>query len=76
MKELRSADRILRRLKENADTWKYLFRGEPKYFQKETFSGRVSSILYRVFMEDEETGTNLTFAMYFFKPFSKKPPSL
>ena len=54
MHKPQTVDGILRKLKEKADIGGYLYRGEPEHYQEEPYSGKVSSNLYRVFLEDEE----------------------
>ena len=49
-----TVDGILRKIKEKADTGEYLYRGEPEHYQEAPYYGKVSSNLYRVFLEDEE----------------------
>jgi hypothetical protein len=52
--ESSTVDKILRKVEEKADTGEYLYRGEPKHYQEKPYYGKVSSNLYRVFLEDEE----------------------
>ena len=54
MHKPRTVDGILRKLKEKAAIGGYFYRGEPEHYQEEPYSGKVSSNLYRVFLEDEE----------------------
>lgn len=54
MHKPRTVDGILKKLKEKADYGEYLYRGEPKHYQEKPYFGKVSSNLYRVFLEDEE----------------------
>ena len=49
-----TVDEILRKIEEKVDTGEYLYRGEPEHYQDEPYYGKVSSNLYRVFLEDEE----------------------
>ncbi len=49
-----TVDDILRKIEEKADAGKYLYRGEPEHYQEKPYYGKVSSNLYRVFLEDEE----------------------
>ena len=49
-----TVDKILRKIEKKADTGEYLYRGEPEHYQDEPYYGKVSSNLYRVFLEDEE----------------------
>ena len=44
---------ILRKIEEKADTGEYLYRGEPEHYQEHPYYGKVSSNLYRVFLEHE-----------------------
>ena len=52
--ESSTVDKILRKVEEKADTGEYLYRGEPEHYQEKPYYGKVSSNLYRVFLEDEE----------------------
>lgn len=54
MHKPRTVDGILRKLKEKSDIGEYLYRGEPEHYQEKPYFGKVSSNLYRVFLEDEE----------------------
>ena len=45
---------ILRKIEEKADTGEYLYRGEPEHYQEHPYYGKVSSNLYRAFLEDDE----------------------
>ena len=45
---------VLRKIEEKADTGEYLYRGEPKHYQEHPYYGKVSSNLYRVFLELED----------------------
>ena len=45
---------ILRKIEEKADKGKYIYRGEPEHYQEKPYCGKVSSNLYRVFLEDNE----------------------
>ena len=47
-------DEILRTIEQKADTGEYLYRGEPEHYQEDPYYGKVSSNLYRVFLEDDE----------------------
>ena len=49
-----TVDGILQKIKEKADTGEYLYRGEPEHYQEDPYYGKVSSNLYRVFLEDDE----------------------
>ena len=49
-----TVDEILRKIEEKADTGEYLYRGEPEHYQEDPYYGKVSSNLYRVFLEDDE----------------------
>ena len=48
-----TVDEILRKIEEKADTGEYLYRGEPEHYQEDPYYGKVSSNLYRVFLEHE-----------------------
>ena len=48
-----TVDGILRKIEEKADTGEYLYRGEPEHYQEDPYYGKVSSNLYRVFLEHE-----------------------
>ena len=50
-----TVDEILRKIEEKADTGEYLYRGEPEHYQEDPYYGKVSSNLYRVFLEDDES---------------------
>lgn len=52
--EPRTVEGILRKIEQKADTGEYLYRGEPEHYQEDPYCGKVSSNLYRVFLEDEE----------------------
>ena len=52
--EQNTVDGILRKIEAKADTGEYLYRGEPERYEEEPYLGKVSSNLYRVFLEDEE----------------------
>ena len=45
---------ILRKIEEKADTGEYIYRGEPEHYRRKPYYGKVSSNLYRVFLEDKE----------------------
>jgi len=47
-------DEILREIEKKADTGEYLYRGEPEHYQEDPYYGRVSSKLYRDFLERED----------------------
>ena len=49
-----TVDEILRKIEEKADTGEYLYRGEPEHYQEDPYYGKVSSNLYRVFLELED----------------------
>ena len=49
-----TVEEILRKIEEKADTGEYLYRGEPEHYQEDPYYGKVSSNLYRVFLEDDE----------------------
>lgn len=49
-----TVDDILRAIEEKANTGEYLFRGEPEHYQEDPYCGKVSSNLYRVFLELED----------------------
>ena len=44
---------ILRKIEEKSDTGEYLYRGEPEHYQEHPYYGKISSNLYRVFLEHE-----------------------
>ena len=46
-----TVEEILRKIEEKADTGEYLYRGEPEHYQEDPYYGKVSSNLYRVFLE-------------------------
>ena len=54
MHKPRTVNGILRKIEEKADTGKYLYRGEPEHYQEDPYYGKISSNLYRAFLEDEE----------------------
>ena len=45
---------ILRKIEEKADTGEYIYRGEPEHYRRKPYYGKISSNLYRVFLEDKE----------------------
>ena len=45
---------ILRKIEEKADAAEYLYRGEPEHYQEDPYYGKVSSKLYRDFLERED----------------------
>ena len=47
-------DEILRKIEQKADTGEYLYRGEPEHYQGDPYYGKVSSKLYRDFLERED----------------------
>ena len=49
-----TVDGILRKIEEKADTGEYFYRGEPEHYQEDPYYGKVSSNLYRVFLELED----------------------
>ena len=49
-----TVDAILRKIEEKADTGEYLYRGEPEHYQEDPYYGKVSSKLYRDFLERED----------------------
>ena len=49
-----TVDEILRKIEQKAGMGEYLYRGEPEHYQEKPYYGKVSSNLYRVFLEDEE----------------------
>ena len=51
MHKPRTVDGILRKIEEIADTGEYLYRGEPEHYQVDPYYGKVSSKLYRDFLE-------------------------
>lgn len=52
--EQSTIDEILRKIEEKADTGEYIYRGEPEHYHETPYFGKVSSNLYRVFLEDDE----------------------
>lgn len=54
MHKPRTVDGILKKLKEKADSGEYLYRGEPEHYQEKPYFGKISSNLYRVFLDDED----------------------
>ncbi len=54
MHKPRTINGILRRIEEKTDTREYLYRGEPEHYEEEPYYGKVSSNLYRDFLDDEE----------------------
>ena len=46
-----TVDGIFRKIEEKADTGEYLYRGEPEHYQEDPYYGKVSSKLYRDFLE-------------------------
>ena len=44
-------DDILRKIEQKAGTGEYLYRGEPEHYQEDPYYGKVSSKLYRDFLE-------------------------
>ena len=52
--EPNTVDELLRKIKEKADTGEYLYRGEPERYQESPYYGKVSSKLYRDFLERED----------------------
>ena len=53
MHKPRTVDGILRKIEEKADTGEYLYRGEPEHYQEDPYYGKISSNLYRDFLERE-----------------------
>jgi hypothetical protein len=47
-------DEILRKIEKKADTGEYLYRGEPEHYKEHPYYGKVSSKLYRDFLERED----------------------
>ena len=45
---------VLRKIEEKADTGEYLYRGEPEHYPEDPYYGKVSSKLYRGFLERED----------------------
>ncbi len=79
-----TVDDILRKIEEKADTGEYIYRGEPEHYQEKPYYGKVSSNLYRVFLElegfDVETARfdieNVQMGMLeTVKEFSREPAS-
>lgn len=84
MHKPRTVDGILRKLKEKADTGKYLYRGEPEHYQDEPYCGKVSSNFYRIFLDDGNFDVNAgyfdieelhTAVLSVSKQFARKPIS-
>ena len=48
-----TVDGILRTIEQKAGTGEYLYRGEPEHYQEDPYYGKVSSKLYRDFLERE-----------------------
>ena len=48
-----TVEEILRKIEEKADTGEYLYRGEPEHYQEHSYYGKVSSNLYRIFLQHE-----------------------
>ena len=53
-----TVDDILRKIEVKADTGEYLYRGEPEHYQEDPYYGKVSSNLYRVFLEHKDFDVN------------------
>ena len=53
MHKPRTVNGILRKIEEKADTGEYLYRGEPEHYQEYPYYGKISSNLYRDFLERE-----------------------
>jgi hypothetical protein len=49
-----TVDEILRKIEEKANTGEYLYRGEPEHYKEHPYYGKVSSKLYRDFLERED----------------------
>lgn len=49
-----TVDEILRKIEEKANTGEYLYRGEPEHYKEHSYYGKVSSKLYRDFLERED----------------------
>ena len=49
-----TVDEILRTIEDKSDTGEYLYRGEPEHYQEHPYYGKVSSKLYRDFLERED----------------------
>ncbi len=54
MHKPRTVNGIIKKIKEKATTGEHLYRGEPEHYQEKPYYGKVSSNLYRVFLDDEE----------------------
>ncbi len=52
--EQSTIDGILRKIEEKADTGEYIYRGEPEHYQEHPYYGKISSKLYRDFLERED----------------------
>ncbi len=53
-----TVDDILRKIQEKADTGEYIYRGEPKHYEEHPYTRKVSSNLYRVFLEHTDFDVN------------------
>ena len=53
-----TVDDILRKIEDKADAGGYIYRGEPKHYQEDPYYGKVSSNLYRVFLEHKDFDVN------------------
>ena len=49
-----TVDDILRKIEQKADTGEYLYRGEPEHYQEHPYYRKISSKLYRDFLERED----------------------
>ncbi len=49
-----TVDEILRTIENKSDTGEYLYRGEPEHYQEHPYYAKVSSKLYRDFLERED----------------------
>ena len=48
-----TVEEVFRKIEQKAGTAEYLYRGEPEHYQGHPYYGKVSSNLYRVFLEHE-----------------------
>ena len=49
-----TVEEVLQKIKQKAGTGEYLYRGEPEHYQEHPYYGKVSSKLYRDFLERED----------------------
>ena len=77
MHKPRTVDGILRKIEEKADTGEFLYRGEPEHYQEDPYYGKVSSNLYRIFLDDGNFDVEVlqTDMLSISEEFSRKPVS-